>query len=595
MLPFMRSKNKTSMYDIKSFEGINPSYSRKVNEFAAAVNMTSEAFPALKSAPGFGMYSQSELPCCGCGYYDKLYTVRHDDANTGKVYICTDNQSTEIAAFAADGEEAADRTMAFMKDEILIIPDNVIYHTNTGTARQGCVKEITTEESATAKFQSESKTDDEPPSPYNIWYSAYITGNSIVSMSGNYRPSSTSYKFYHFSVSDNFAVGDVITLKMDVKPIDASQDSAYRAYKKKMADGITLKIKDLVTTTHSTPSGTKTEYTSVIFDDNAVDMGGYDEVFVFDVAVEKGIPNFVDICSFENRIWGVTADQICASKLGDSSEWNDFTADAYGTLPSSCFKTEVETDGSFTAIAPYNGSILAFKEDCVHKIYGDQPDEYTVTTMECTGVQSGAAATIATVNGVLYYKGKDGIYALSSGLPQLISQKLNTEGLSAKYACGDDRYYYVEMYDDTQSYIYVYDTLCGIWHMQTMSEKLKGMVNTPVGVRLAGKYGIFGHDTGIGSDWSFELIFGTKEFASKHISQIMARYSLSEESTLDIKLRNKHGIYPLCNARGAAADSILRVKIPVTCSEDAALIFTGKGDFTLSSLTVNFRETNIDN
>lgn len=595
MLPFMRSKNKTSAYDITAFAGVNPSYSRKMNELAHAVNMSSRDYPALSSARGIGISAQSELAACGCGYYDKLYTIRHDAADSGKVYICTDNRTTEIGSFTAEEGTVSHRTMAFMKDEILIIPDNVIYHTNTAVAEQGCVKETTTEDSAIAKFQSESKTTDEPPSPYNIWYSAYITGNSIVSMTGNYRPSSTSYKFYHFSVSDSFAVGDVITLKMNVKPIDASQDSAYRAYRQKMADGISLKIKELVTTTHSTPAGTKMEYTSIIFDDNAVDMGGYDEVFVFDVTVEKGIPNFVDICSLENRMWGVTADQICASKLGDSSEWNDFTTDAYGTLPSSCFKTEVETDGSFTAIVPYNGSILAFKEDCVHKIYGDQPDEYSVTTVECMGVEAGAKETLAVVNGVLYYKGKDGIYAYSGGLPRIISQNLNIDSHSAKYACGDDRYYYVEMSDETRSYIYVYDTLRGIWHVQTISEKLNGMAYTADGVVFVSEYSIFEHSADESPYWSFELTFGTKEFASKHISQIMARYSLGEDGTFDIQLRNKHSVYPLCKASGSADDGILRVKIPVTCSEDARLIFTGTGSFTLSSLTVNFRETNIDN
>ena len=430
------------------------------------------------------------------------------------------------------------------------------------------------------------------PMPYNTWYSAYLTGNSIVSMSAGYRVSSTSYTFYHFSVSGNFAEGDVITLKMNVKPIDATQDAAYRAYCQKMQDGITLKIKSLTSTRHSTPSGTITEYTTITFDDNSIDLGGYDEVFVLGVTVEKGIPNFIDICSFENRVWGITADELCASKLGDSSEWNDFSVDDYGTLPSSCFKTGVESDGDFTAITAYNGHIYAFKEDCIYKVYGSEPAEYSLVKLSFPGVAKGCKGTLASVNGTLYYMSKNGICSFNGSAVRLISTELDLDVWSADYSGSDDRFYYINFQD--LSCIYVYDTRYGIWHQIEAPQNVRSLVMSDEGLKLVTSGAVMSMNTSQSDSWSFAYRFGVKEFASKHICAVYIRYSLSSEGNVRITLKNKHASYELTNSSGEANDKILAVRIPVSCSEDAELKFEGNGDFVLSSLKVKYNETGIN-
>jgi len=588
MLPLMRSRNPDKHYQVTAFGGINPSYSRSINEISAGINMSSRIYPALSSARSHTTDKNTENEILTAGYFDKLYTV--EKASDGKVYLCTDNTQTEISQSLA--EVHTDRTLAFLKDEILIIPDNVIYHTNTATTEPGCVSESISKTSNQAKFESESGTDSSLPMPYNTWYSAYLTGNSIVSMSAGYRVSSTSYTFYHFSVSGNFAAGDVVTLKMNVKPIDATQDSAYRAYCKKMQDGITLKIKSLTSTRHSTPNGTITEYTSIIFDDNSIDLGGYDEVFVLGVTVEKGIPNFIDICSFENRVWGITSDELCASKLGDSSEWNDFSVDDYGTLPSSCFKTEVESDGDFTAITAYNGHIYAFKEDCIYKVYGSEPAEYSLVKLSFPGVAKGCKDTLASVNGTLYYMSKNGICSFNGSTVRLISTEFNLDVLSADYSGSDERFYYINFQD--LSCIYVYDTRYGIWHQISSPESIRSIVMSDEGLKLVTSGSVMSMNTSPSNNWSFAYRFGVKEFVSKHICAVHIRYSLSSEGNVKISLINKHASYELTSAEGEAKDRILAVRIPVSCSEDAELKFEGTGDFVLSSLKVTYNETGIN-
>ncbi len=595
MLPFMRARNSMHTYTITNFGGIDPSYSNRPNEPTDALNMTSRYYPTLSSCRGESVVRTTEREICTAGFFDKLYTVEKTTGDSNKIYLCTENNETFISNFSTEENTPEEHTMEFMKDRILLIPENVIYHTNTSSVEKCCVSETTTYETAREKFEKESLTSDSAPMPYNTWYSGYITGNSFVSMKGSYKKSSTSYTFYHFGLSDEFEPGDIVTIKMDVKAIDVIQDSAFRQYQKKMLNGITVKIKNVVTTSHETPSGRISEITSLLFENNSIDMGGYDEVFVYDITVEKGIPNFSHICSFENRMWGITPEEIYASKLGDPSTWDDFTADSYGTLPSSCFRTEVESDGVFTAITSYNGNVVAFKEDCFYKIYGNQPDEYRLSRLNFPGVRLGCQKTLAVSGGCLFYMGKGGIYKYNGSTVKLVSQELEISNYEAKCAGADERFYYITLYSDTEEFIFVYDTLYGIWHKMNSPQNVNSIVCTDSGVVCTTENSVLEFGKGDYGEWNFCLAFSKKEFSSKHIFSIGIRYDLEEGGNVTIKLKNKHGTVDLAHICEKGENNPLKLCMPVNCSEDADLIFEGKGKFTLSSLRLNYKETEINN
>jgi len=592
MLPFMRSKNQTQVYNITAFGGLNSSYSQRINEISKGLNTSSELYPALSSSGLPKVEKNFSHKCIGGGFYNKLYTLNEKD--DGALYVCTEDSETNISEYSVkEASSPEKRTIGFMNDELLIIPDNVIYYTNEKTAKAGNVSANFTSTKAQAKFEAQSLSSNKMPMPYNIWYSAELTSNSIVSMSGGYKLSSTSYTYYHMGLPLSLEIGDVITLYMSVKPIDVTHDDMYDLYLKKMSNGISLKIKDLVKTSHDTPSGRITEYTEIIFEDNAMDMGGYSEVLVMGLTVKKEIPEFVDICSFENRMWGVTKDKIHASKLGDSSEWNDYSQDSYGTLPSSCFSTEVETDGDFIAVTSYNGNVIAFKEDCIHKIYGNEPDEFTVTKLDCPGVSKGSKETLVTVNGVLYYMGKNGVYAYGGSMPKLISSNVIKPGSVAAYAGGDERYYYIDIENEGIHKLYVYDTIHGIWHAIRSAEDIVSFVTMPEGEHIITSSSLLKMNSLSPDNWSFEFNIGTKEFSSKHICSVSARYSLEEGGSFAVYLINRHSTYRLAYKDAPAENKPLIVRIPVSCDRDAKLVFEGSGSFVLSSLDIQYRETGI--
>jgi len=593
MLPFMRSRSKSQTHTFTGFGGVNPSYSRKQGELKSALNMSSEKYPAICSMASFESLSMNTLTACGSGFYDRLYTVRHGSLDSGDMFMCSDDLKVTLSQFDSPTQRDADRKMSFMKNKCLVIPDNVIYHTDTQKTEECNISQTITQSSSEQKFYSESGTTASLPMPYNIWYSGSLTSKSIKSMSATYQKSSTGYRFYHFVPYESFEPGDVVYIKMEVKPIDEDHDDAYYEYLEKMRKGFFAKIKDTVKVTHDTPKGEITETTELVFDDNIIDKGGYSEVLVLDITIEKTMPEFVDICTSENRIWGVTKDTIHTSKLGDPSEWNDFSVDSYGTLPSSCFKTEVETDRNFTAITAYNGNVLAFKEDCIHKVYGSQPDEYMITTIECPGVEEGARQTLAAVGGVLYYKGKDGIYSYNGGMPKLISLNLSLENTKANYGGGDDRYYYICIMKDNKELIYIYDTYFGIWHIKDNVADVTGFVKTNDGIIVVTKNHILKRGVAFNDMWDFTLDFGTKEFASKHFSKISLRYTLLQNSAFNVWLENKHEKYLLASVAKAGENQLCSVRIPVTCGEDATLTFKGMGSFEMTSLSVEYTETSI--
>lgn len=593
MLPLMRSKNQAKKYSITAFGGFNPSHSRRINEIAEGLNTSSQNYPALSASKSHSKVRTLADKALTGGYFDELYTLEYSGEESGDIYLCTQNSKTKISSFESLEELSKERTMSFMKDEIFIIPDNVIYYTNTGTVKAGCVSESTSKTSAQKKFEKESLTSDKMPMPYNTWYSSYITHNSIVAMSETYRVSSKSYEFFHLGVSDSFEIGDIVTVKMNVKPIDVTHDDMYKKYVAKMSDGITLKIKDLVLSSHSTPSGNVSEYTEIVFEDNSVDMGGYDDVVVLGITIEKGVPNFVDVCTQDNRMWGVTSNTICSSMLGDSSKWYDFTQDSYGTLPSSCFTTEVDTDGSFTAIIGYNGNILAFKEDCIHKVYGNEPREYVVTRVDCPGVAQGSKDTLAIVGGILYYMGRDGVYAYSGSLPRLITKDILPPGCTATRGGGDERYYYIEVLQNGVKIIYTYDTFHDVWHISQTPNYLKSFVTSPEGQYIITEDSILMMNEDRAKNWIFKYSLGDKEFSSKHICAVSIRYTLGDDAEFILQLENNHSTYLLTKQKGKCQNKWVNLRLPVSCDRDARLTFSGHGDFTLNSLEISYKETGI--
>lgn len=593
ILPFMSSQNKTQRTDIQSFGGVNPTYSRRTNELVSARNMSSHLYPALSSGARLASQSAPGLNINAGEISDRLYLILYPkNTESGNMYIYTSGGSDSFAEFNSLTEAQIERKIVFMGNKLFILPDNVVYDPEQRTVERCNITQSITHEWDNEKYRRESLTSDEQcPNYLTRWFTATLSSNSIDSVSANYSISGTKYKFYHMAADSSFKVGDYVHVSMTVVPNNATQDSAYFAYQSKMSRGSIMRIRSFTTATHDTPSGKITERTGIVFDDNAVDTGGYSEVFVQGITITKASPDFVDACSHENRIWGVTKDTICASKLGDMCEWNDFSVDSYGSLPSSCFKTGVPSGGDFTAITQYNGRVIAFKEKCMHIVYGSQPSDYRISTVQCDGVRSGAAGSIEVIDGIMYYVGVGGVYVYSGGIPKLISRGLGIEKYDIKDCGSDGRCYYILAESENENVIYVYDTYAKVWHIHDSPSDLRHFASDSTKMLLLCKNAIYSYDTDTvvsPGNWNFEYSFWTKEFESRHVCGVDVMFSLETGGKLDIYLENIHGKKKLAHIDGKKTDEPTYLALPVSCDHKAKLIFSGSGKFTLSSLSVKF-------
>lgn len=181
------------------------------------------------------------------------------------------------------------------------------------------------------------------------------------------------------------------------------------------------------------------------------------------IKAERKIPDMDFVCEFGNRIWGCSSEtnEIFASKLGDPSNFNSFMG-----ISTDSYAVSVGSDGPFTAAVSYRGYLLFFKENCVHKIYGDNPP-YTVVTSYVRGVQKGSHRSVCCLNETLYYKSVGGICAYEGGVPICVSRALGDTYYTDAVAGTCFNRYYVCMSDRAGvRHLFVYDEDKALWQRE---------------------------------------------------------------------------------------------------------------------------------
>jgi hypothetical protein len=178
-----------------------------------------------------------------------------------------------------------------------------------------------------------------------------------------------------------------------------------------------------------------------------------------EVTIGWQYPNFACVCESDNRIWGAEGNTIYASALGDPEHFF-----AYKGVSTDGYAVAVGTDGAFTACCPYSGSVLFWKEDRLHKVLGSYPAQYEVYTYQIPGVQKGCEKSLTNIGEVLYYQGKNGIYAFTGGTPELISEKFGLRRFHSGRAGTDGERYYISMQDEAGAWgLYTFDPMRGLW------------------------------------------------------------------------------------------------------------------------------------
>lgn len=188
------------------------------------------------------------------------------------------------------------------------------------------------------------------------------------------------------------------------------------------------------------------------------------------ITVKRQAPTMDYVIEANNRLWGChygmkdgkAVNEIYASKLGDPKNWNCFAG-----LSTDSYAVSLGSDGVFTGAVSYLGYPIFFKENCLHKIYGEYPANFRLQNTICRGIQKGSDRSVQIVDERLIYKSDTDICIYDGSLPTSISAELGNEHYSEAVAGSIGNKYYISLKNsDNEFEMYVYDVSLGTWHKE---------------------------------------------------------------------------------------------------------------------------------
>ena len=448
----------TSREMIDVFGGYNHNLRIGEGEFYDMKNLTSSDYPVLSPRPQRGRYVNSPDNPQGMIEKDNLCyvnTVTPNHVEGARFYV----NGQEVEGFTLSSLEVdCPKTLVSMGAYVIILPDKKYVNTKN-TNENGNIEATLEYKGNDVRFDlckiDGSAYEDIPvadtapsdPEDGDLWINSSDiphTLNQYSATHGEWVSVATTYikiTFPSLSSSLPFSAGDGVT-------ISGLEDTA-------MADlNSTMVIQEV-----------GINYIVVI--------GILDESTIIDktVTITRRMPEMDFIIESENRLWGCrygfdinnnVVNEIYASKLGDFKNWNTFAG-----ISTDSYAATVGTDGHFTGATTHLGYPIFFKENCMHKVYGNFPANYQIQTTHCRGVQKDCSKSLAIVNEVLYYKSRSAVCAYDGSLPVEISSALGDMTYTNAVAGTIRNKYYISMMDENGKYnLFVYDTKRGLWHRE---------------------------------------------------------------------------------------------------------------------------------
>lgn len=441
-----------------SFLGYNHNLRISDGEFFDMKNLTSDFFPVLSPRGARGVYATPTKP----------------NGLIGKDALCyVDGTEFVMNEYRYEmGLSDSPKQLVSMGANVIILPDKKFFNTQKGT--YGDIEaHYTTSGNVTfqlckvdgAMYENAKVQDDEPSDPKNLdlWIDTSTTPHTLKQYS-----------------SESAVWVQIATTYVKITAPGSGIGETFKQYDGVTISGITSEaMKDMNSST--------TIWSSE--GDSIVVTGIIDAVMTQDtpICISRWMPKFDFLIESKNRLWGcfygfpykgkqyniekgITEDvygeeavnEIYACKLGDYTNWNSFMG-----LATDSYAVSVGTDGQFTGAISHLGYPCFFKEDALHKVYGDYPSNYRVQDTACRGVQKGCERSLAIVNEILYYKSRSGVCAYDGSLPGEVSSQFGSERYSQAVAGSHGNKYYISMMDAKgQHHLFVYDTSKNMWHKE---------------------------------------------------------------------------------------------------------------------------------
>ena len=307
------------------------------------------------------------------------------------------------------------------------------------------------------------------------------------------------------------------------------------------------------------------------------------------VKVERPVPDLDFICGNDNRLWGVNSEGIYASAWADPTNFRKLSA-----LSTDSYFVEIGSAGDFTGMFSYSGDVLCFKDDKLYRVFGEYPAEYSVQSYDISGVQAGSQKSMAIINETLFYKGKEGIYAYSGGVPQLISYNLGLNNYFNAVAGVDGSHYYVSMQNVAGEWgLYVYDTFTKLWMKEDASAAVDFayqdgflyMINSYDGTM----YKLNDSESEELTEWEAEFTtFYGETLSRKTHNRVFMRVEMASGSFLEIHVQFDDGVFNKVFSTWFDGRKTMNIPIPIMRCDSFTIRLVGSGECKVMGMEREF-------
>lgn len=540
MLPYISSESNNEL-KLLSFKGLDMRPNSNYNTLSAMENMGAESYPALSPrAPRRLIKEVSDINTFVAPVYDGSPLEDFTGVRNNSFYY----RGTKIDGTLSDGE----KSIADFNGKICIFPDKVYYdylpHSETGNLAT----------SLTSMEKTLSLTD--------LKFVSYYDEDT-----GDY----TNYVYKSGGGFDIFKPGESIIIEGCAEEVNNTYVlNGCNDYAPKDAI-VSAVVEDLTKSrlylSLYSKTGKKLVFTECDDDDN-------------EVTIKSSVPDMNHICVHNNRLWGTSSNgqYIYASKLGDCTNFNSFEG-----LSDDSWYSKIGTGGSFTGICSYRSSVIAFKETCIHHIYGDSPRNFAIPKHTYTGCIDGRS--IAEVGGILYFLSTQGFYAYSGGEPYHISPQITTK-YSSCVGGSDNKNYYASAYNGEGYDLLVYNPTLNTWHRQD-SLPILNFIPYNTGFYCATKDAIYQLNAGSENvSWSFTtqpITCNTGAF--KGVNALYLRADTFADTEITVFISYDNGEFKkTCSLSKGKAFRNHRIPIKFRHCDSFKIKVEGKGNATIYDL-----------
>ena len=333
-------------------------------------------------------------------------------------------------------------------------------------------------------------------------------------------------------------------------------------------------------------------------------MTAYDPIYGAAITVKKDVPDLDFICAKDNRLWGVsnaqtnevwnaqtqrfdsyTARVIFASALGDPSNWYTFQG-----ADTDSWQVAVATEGDFTALCAFGGSVCAWKENRLHRVFGGNPSEYYMSDSIFDGVAAGCARSVTVVNEVMYYVGRNNVYAYAGRkVPQAIGTPLGRPYADALSVAGSNgkRLYLGWKTGASASELLTFDLARGLW-MREDNKVAAAFADVGGALYLLCADGTLwrlehGSET-VAWNATFRPFDETK-ITYKHYIRVCLRLDMAEGSSITVKVKFGNGTEQTLLSADATRTMTKEIMLPPNRADRFTVTVSGVGAVKLRHLS----------